>query len=135
MNATKPDQSDILAQNAQLTADLATAKQTIGSLQTQISALATERDNLSAEKAKFTGELSAATSEHERLKTENDSLKAEKQTLDKAIATKLAALGITEKALETPKLDSNRKLTATEACSAVKGGAAVDAVMHSLTKN
>ena len=48
---------------------------------------------------------------------------------------KLAALGITEKATETPKLDPNRKLSATEAVRAVKGGAALDAVMPLLTKN
>lgn len=109
MSATaKLDQADVIAQNTQLTSDLATARQTIATL-------TAERD---AAKASLTAEQEKVTA----LNGEVTALKAEKQTLDSAVAKKVASLGIkdnSQAASETKP--SDKKLTLTEKVLAAQG--------------
>lgn len=131
--ATKPDQADILAQNGQLTADLDTAKQTIGTLQGQVTALTTERDTARTDLATVTSEREAANTHLAALTQERDSLKAENATLqeqmadfNKRVATELAKHGIRgegeTKAAATPEkpLTLDEKVAAHKAAQAAK---------------
>jgi hypothetical protein len=108
MSATKLDQADVIAQNAQLTADLAIAKQTIATL-------TAERDTA---KASLTAEQDRVTA----LTSEVAALKAEKQTLDTAVAKKVATLGIKDNAEATAETKpTDKKLTLTERVLAAQG--------------
>lgn len=115
MSATKLDQADVIAQNAQLTAELATARESLKAATTQIAALTAERDaaknQLAAEQEKvaaLTGEMTA--------------LKAEKQTLDTAVAKKVATLGIKDNTQATSEAKpTDKKLSLTERVLAAQG--------------
>jgi regulator of replication initiation timing len=100
---TKADQSDVVAQNAKLTADLASITAEAVALRTQVSALTGENTTLKAEKATLQTNLTAAnanlstvTSERDTLKTENAKLVSEKTTFEAAVAARVSALGITD---------------------------------------
>jgi hypothetical protein len=108
MSAQKLDQADVIAQNAQLTADLAAAKQTIATL-------TAERDTA---KASLTAEQEKVTA----LASEVTALKAERQTLDAAVAKKVATLGIKDNAeTSTETKLTDKKLTLTERVLAAQG--------------
>lgn len=122
MSATNPlpDQSDVLAQletaNKKVTTlgnDLLTAKTTIGSLQGQVETLTGDKTKLTAGVILPADLVSAAN--------EIFTLKAEKQTLDAAVAKRLAALGIKDNPAATAKTQDEKKLTLTERVLAAQG--------------
>jgi hypothetical protein len=111
--STKADQTDILALNEQLTAQIAT--------------LTTERDTFKAQAAEATKgsetlstTLGIRTKERDDLKAENETLKAGQADFNKRLATELSKQGIRGQAVEH-KEPAARKLTATEKCLAAKG--------------
>ncbi len=89
-----------------------------------ISTLTGERDTARAEVTKLTGDktklvaaatlptdLTAAANEIQRLTAENNQMKSEKTTLEQAVATKLATLGITSEA-KPAAAAANKKVAA-----------------------
>ncbi len=116
------DQADILAQNAQLVTDLATAKQTIGTLQGQVTTAtaataASDAALIAARAANVLSESNLATANAEIV-----TLKASQTEFDKRVAAELAKHGIRAEAVAI-KPDPERKLTATEKCQAAKAPA------------
>jgi phage shock protein A len=87
----RTDESDVLAQNERLAADLATEKAAVTKL---TSDLKTANDS-----------VAAITKERDGLKTENDGLKAKMADFDKEVATALAKRGVSDKAVATPATD------------------------------
>lgn len=125
----KPDQADILAQNAQLTADITLVRGQLTAANTQISALTGENTQLKADLAteklnhqKTVATVNALTSERDSLKSENANLKAEKLAFESAVASKIASLGVIEspKTKETTKA-GEKKPSVTEKILAAKG--------------
>ena len=126
--ATLPDQADVLAQLTQAHADLATAKQSIGTLGSQVTSLTADKTSLQTQLTEANGKITTLTSDVTKLTGERDTLKAENTRLsgetadfNKRLATELAKHGIrtfTPKAVaETP----GKKLTATEQVLAARG--------------
>jgi chromosome segregation ATPase len=135
MPDTIPDQSEIVALNDQLKADLATAKQTIGTLQKQVDAekasnatltgeVSTLKKNLTDSQAattKANSDLATITSERDTLKATNAELSAKEQDLEKRTAAKVAALGISGKAAAQPAAKADKKLSLDEQVALAKG--------------
>jgi chromosome segregation ATPase len=123
MEGNKPSEADILAQNAKLTTDLATAQASIVTANTQISALTSENTTLKADKATLTTQLATANASLSTVTAERDSLKAEKTTVDAAAAKAVAKLGIDSPAgksdVKAPA--DNKKLSFTDRILAAKG--------------
>src|SRR5207302_9002838 len=95
------DEADILLENTQLRADLATAKQTVGSLQVQVTSLTAERNTLLpqveaavANVATLQANLNAATVERDSLKADNGRLQAQMNDFPRRVAIECARHGI-----------------------------------------
>jgi FtsZ-binding cell division protein ZapB len=123
------DQTDILAQCEQATADLKTAKQTIGTLQTQVTTLTGERDTAKQNTA-------ALTQERDSLKAENERLKGEQEDFNKRLSAELAKHGIrnAEGSTKTESTET-KKLTATEQVLAAKGVKSLDELSRARKQN
>ncbi|MEY2466755.1 MAG: hypothetical protein QOD03_1276 [Verrucomicrobiota bacterium] len=123
------DQTDILAQFEQTTADLKTAKQTIGTLQTQVTTLTGERDTAKQNTA-------ALTQERDSLKAENERLKGEQEDFNKRLSAELAKHGIrnAEGSTKTESTET-KKLTATEQVLAAKGVKSLDELSRARKQN
>jgi FtsZ-binding cell division protein ZapB len=123
------DQTDILAQCEQATADLKTAKQTIGTLQTQVTTLTGERDTAKQNTA-------ALTQERDSLKAENERLKGEQEDFNKRLSAELAKHGIrnVESSTKTESTET-KKLTATEQVLAAKGVKSLDELSRARKQN
>jgi septal ring factor EnvC (AmiA/AmiB activator) len=111
---TNADQTDVLAQLEQARADLATAKQTIGSLQGQINALTAERDSAKASVKTLESTVTALT-------RERDTLKAGEEDFNKRLAAEIARHGIRNSEAEKPGPQDPPKLSATEEVLVRKG--------------
>ena len=91
---TKPDEADIIAQHAQLTADLTAARQNITTLTADVTRLNGELSaaNTGFETARES--LKTLTLERDSLKSENERLKSESKTFEARLASELAKHGI-----------------------------------------
>jgi chromosome segregation ATPase len=119
-----PDQADVLAQFEQVKTDLATAKQTIGTLQGQVTSLEAEKATLTTTASEATTKaatletnLSTATTERDALKAENATLQASMTDFNARVAAEIAKHGIRPAAI-AQKPEEGRKLTLTEQCLA-----------------
>ncbi len=123
----------MLAQLTQATADLNTAKQTIGTLQGQVTSLTTEKTNLETQlgeaKSGATSlqtTVTTLTGERDTLKTENTRLTGEMADFNKRLATELAKHGIRTHAQKPTETPPGRKPTATEQVLAARGVKSLD---------
>ena len=132
-----PDQADVLAQLTQKTADLATAKQTIGSLSGQVTSLTAEKTNLESQLAEANGkvaqlqrDLTKLTGERDTFMADNARLTGEMADFNKRLATDLAKHGIRtfgqNATSAVPETVAGRKTTATEKLLAVRGVQTLD---------
>lgn len=122
----EPDQTDILAQNEKLTADLATAQQNLTQANAAIEQLRKDNTQLQGrvdEATKgnetLTKALQARTKERDDLKAENERLTARTADFNKAVAADVAKHGIRQTAA-THQQQSDKPMTATEKCLAAK---------------
>lgn len=115
-----PDQADIVAQNEQLTADLAAANGLLTESQASVTTLTAERDaararvtELETSSATLTTERDAARADVTRLTADNARLTADMASFEKRVAAELVKHGIRtdgSKETETPA----KPLTLTE---------------------
>lgn len=108
---TVPDQTDLVAANEKLTADLTQANADLSAVKASLASVTTERD---------TAQTSLAT-----VTAERDALKASQADFDKSVATKVAEMGISPKPV--PKGAEAKKLTHVELINAVKAGTMTEA--------
>lgn len=136
------DQDDIIAQSERLTTQLATARQTISTLQTDAQNLRVESgtlktmvETLRAENSAFKGQLAdarqgqistqeiltACVKERDALKSENEALVSKQADFDKAVAAKVTQMGFAKEAAsqDLPQTGATRNYT--EECKAARG--------------
>ena len=101
----RTDETDVLAQNETLAADLATEKASVTKLTADLktaNAAAARVPDLEASIKAANDSVDSITKERDGLKTENESLKAKMADFDKEVAAALAKRGISDKAVEAP---------------------------------
>lgn len=110
-----------LKAGANLPADLVTAANSIADLTAKITALEGEKGQLTADLATAKQTIGTVTKERDDAKASVTKLEGEKQTVEKAVAAKLVELGISDngKVKTDPKAEA--KMTATERVLAAKG--------------
>ncbi len=119
-----PDQDDVLAANARLSAEntrltgeLSTANEQLESLRTQLATAQTE----AAQVVDLTSKVTALTGDLERSKAENVALAAKMADFNKSVAAEVQKLGLRPKAAEHKEAPADADLTPTQRVLAAKG--------------
>ena len=106
MNPPAPDQTDILAANERLTADLAAAVRDRDAAQAQVTALTGERDTALRERDEARGQVAVLTGERDDARTalatvttERDRLAGIDRDFNRRLAAELAKHGIRAEAI------------------------------------
>lgn len=124
--ADNADQTDILALNEQLTADLTKARNELTAAQTANTELQSKLDEATKGNTTLTQALQARTQERDTLKSENEQLKAQTADFNKRLASELAKHGIRQTAVSAPQPKTDKPMTATEKVLAAKGVASLN---------
>lgn len=148
MPENKSDQSDVIAQNAQLTTQIASLTAQLTAQTAKVTALEGDNKVLAADKAALTAQLETAntkvtaiTKERDDLKAENTTLKANAQTVEQAAAAKVAAMGISGKTEKEKAEDgkggkeANAKPSWTDRILKAKGCSSLDELAEKSQQN
>lgn len=110
---SKPNQDDVISQNATLTKELTEARSEIARLKEENLKLTESGTKHLASVTSLTKERDTLKAENEKLAAENATLISEKTTVEKAVAERLAKFGIRTSGVSDPgsKIDENGLLT------------------------
>jgi len=121
MSELKKDQTDVLAQVEQLTADLAAAKEKISALEMSKADLEAKLQKANDSIAKLTADNAALVSERYTFKADNVKLTADMADFNKRLAAEVAKHGIRGTTQTATALPENKKLSYTDQLLAQRG--------------